>query len=388
MATEKFWSKNNDFPALVKYWARLLQLENAEIQWEKMPLSLAGTLDKWFSNIKPPMSDSKLRGELEDIMVNTAEKVTATILQHLADKQWNVRSTYKELSKEDTDVALYKAWLLTCKSTPRIKGTYGLDLVGRVGYTDRVVPRRPGSKANRIEPDWWMTTSTTQATDSARRNTSTSTPPSERYGLRATATPPSEPASFANQNRTMATPTEPRSKRSRHGKTPSPPSGQQKSKTTAAPSTEPAYNTSQVVATPPPPGEQREAKATATPPTEPENNTSLVVSTPPPPSGQQQVNETGAPSTGPGNSRSTVAPSTESAESTNRAETTQLPPPSGQQKPNGTGAPPTEPGINNRATEAPPTERDNSGSPTARRAAIMRSPAYLAYLKEERARYH
>lgn len=332
MATEKFWSKNNDFRALVKCWTRLFQLKNAHSHWEDgLPASLNRSLDKWCANIRPPMADPTLRGNLEAIMKTTKTMVCAALLEHLTTSIVTTMEAKKKLSHEDEDVASHKAWKLVSKSIPKLHR----GMLEAAGMEQNVTPRRPtgARRKNRPGPP--------PSRDVQNEGRRTPTPPTDQRhkpGTRSTPTPSTE---RQQSNGTGAPPSVSKKHAGRNPTTPAAPSVQQSSNATEAPPTEPKNYT--------------RSNGTRAPPNETTNDpgANKATTTPTPPSVQQRTTTTAAPPTvSKYNTRSTGAPPTE------------------HQRSNGTRAPPSETtNIAGRTatttTPTPPSELQCSNANTA-----------------------
>lgn len=76
-------SRNQDFAAMAKTLFKTVQLRHHLSNWEQVPEKVATRINSLMTDIKPPMADDRLQGELYGLGLEFSSRIRQTVQEHL-----------------------------------------------------------------------------------------------------------------------------------------------------------------------------------------------------------------------------------------------------------------------------------------------------------------
>ena len=141
-------SSNPDFASVVRDVFRIVQIRHHEDNWTQLPKSLAKRLDKFASDINPPMPDEELRATVRKLTDDYSHRICETVRRHMESKRLEIEMSAARKERTDIDRAKDIAGRqLANKLGRRLqqekRDQLLFEAAGVVGSSRRIPPRQP-----------------------------------------------------------------------------------------------------------------------------------------------------------------------------------------------------------------------------------------------------
>ena len=100
---EQIKSSNVVFTSVIKDVYRLVQLQYHADNWSRLPKSLSERLDRFSSDIRPPMENEEFRASIKHATQVYSDSVCAAIRLHISSKQAEIESAAATKDRTDLD---------------------------------------------------------------------------------------------------------------------------------------------------------------------------------------------------------------------------------------------------------------------------------------------
>lgn len=103
--TETSRSTNKDFTPMTKTLVRMVQLRHHQDNWQVLPKTIKSQLDKLMASIKPPLADSTLEADLENLKLSFASGLRTAVSAHITRSLKMETEKAKTLNSADIEKA-------------------------------------------------------------------------------------------------------------------------------------------------------------------------------------------------------------------------------------------------------------------------------------------
>ena len=98
-------SSNQSFSAVIRSVYRMVQLQHHEANWDSLPKAISGRLDKFASDIRPPMPDDDFSSAIKAATVEYGDKICAVVKRHIQKKRVDIEVSASKLNPADKEKA-------------------------------------------------------------------------------------------------------------------------------------------------------------------------------------------------------------------------------------------------------------------------------------------
>lgn len=105
VTTETSRSTNKDFVPMTKTLVKMVQLRHHHDNWQALPKTVKSQLDKLMASIKPPLADSALEGDLENLKLSFASGLQTVVSMHITRSLNTEIEKAKNLNSADIEKA-------------------------------------------------------------------------------------------------------------------------------------------------------------------------------------------------------------------------------------------------------------------------------------------